>query len=68
MEAEKKYRPSFSIGKEYDDLLWAIARKTRRSKTEELRVMIEERAKKVGLDVDTILSAPKTSALAASPN
>ena len=43
-------RASYSIEEEYKDLFKAIAAKTRRSMTEELRLMIDARAVTVGLE------------------
>jgi hypothetical protein len=62
MAEHKKYRPSFSIGREHDELLRIIIKRTRRTMTEEIRVMIEDRAKAIGLDVDVLLS-PKAEAV-----
>ena len=50
MEASKIKRASFSLEDEYHDLFRQIAKKTRRSMTDELRMMIDARAMAVGLD------------------
>jgi hypothetical protein len=49
METTKVKRASFSLEDEYHDLFRQIAKKTRRSMTDELRMMIDARAMSVGL-------------------
>jgi hypothetical protein len=65
MDKEKiTKRASFSLEDEYTELFRQIAKKTRRSMTDELRMMIDARAVALGLkpvnEVD-----PKSSALTA---
>lgn len=50
--AEKKRvsRASFSLEDEYQELFRAITEKTRRSMTDELRMMIDARAEAIGLE------------------
>lgn len=63
MAESKIKRASFSLENEYQELFRQIAKKTRRSMTDELRMMIDARAMAVGLkplnEVD-----PKSSASA----
>ncbi len=50
MEDTKIKRASFSLEQEYHDLFREIARRTRRSMTDELRMMIDARAMAIGLE------------------
>jgi hypothetical protein len=47
---KKPHRASYSLEAAYRNLLGNIARKTRRSMTDELRIMIDQRAVQVGLE------------------
>ncbi len=49
MDSQKIKRASFSLENEYQELFRQIATKTRRSMTDELRMMIDARAMAVGL-------------------
>ncbi|MDI9549780.1 MAG: hypothetical protein QM346_19475 [Chloroflexota bacterium] len=63
MENSKIKRASFSLEEEYQELFKQIAKRTRRSMTDELRIMLDARAMTLGLtpvqEVD-----PKSSASA----
>jgi hypothetical protein len=50
MKSQKIHRASFSLEGAYRNLLANIARKTRRSMTDEMRIMIDQRAVQVGLE------------------
>lgn len=50
MENKKPPRVSYSLEKEYHELFKAVAAKTRRNMTDELRMMIDARALAVGLE------------------
>ena len=62
MSTKRPPRPSFSLEPEYAELFREIATQTRRSMTDELRLMLDARAMALGLEpinpVDPKSSAP----------
>lgn len=63
MEQKRKVpRASFSLEEEYQELFRAITEKTRRSMTDELRMMLDARAEALGMEpisrVDPKYSGP----------
>lgn len=61
-DRRKVVRTSYSLEQEYQDLFKQISERTRRSMTDELRMMLDARALTLGLDpiapVDPKFSAP----------